>query len=280
MNLPSTNWKAFRRHRAFTLVELLVAIVILAVLAALTVSAFSAAFDTAKQTREVSAAKQLITAYHAYAADNGGRLMPGSSTETIEFSDGTAIGGSFAKRYPFRIKETLQGNYAGSVVTNERLDKYNEGGSFAEYYLSVWPTFGLNTTFVGGNHDKFFSEPQVGIDEATYGAFAVTRMNQAVAPNKLIVFASATSIDRGELTYGNFYIHAPNSASVTWERVYDESKNPRTFGHVHPRYNERAVVAHLDGSVDVLDFEQLLDMTRWSNQAARAGDPDWTLTAK
>jgi hypothetical protein len=43
---------------------------------------------------------------------------------------------------------------------------------------------------------------------------------------------------------------------------------------VHPRFNTRAVAAHIDGHVEAIGFRDLQDMRRWANQADRA---DWTL---
>ena len=48
-----------------------------------------------------------------------------------------------------------------------------------------------------------------------------------------------------------------------------------SFGHVDCRYNEFAVVAMLDGHVELLDFKQMNDMRLWSNLSAQANESGW-----
>ena len=47
------------------------------------------------------------------------------------------------------------------------------------------------------------------------------------------------------------------------------------MGNVPLEYGGGAMVANLDGSVTVLDEEDLRHMRRWSNQAALYGDKDF-----
>src|ERR1700709_1254588 len=61
----------------FTLVEILIVMTIILVLSGLAISAVNAATVMARRTAESSAARNLITAYLAYPADNNGALMPG-----------------------------------------------------------------------------------------------------------------------------------------------------------------------------------------------------------
>jgi len=267
--------KPTRQTRAFTLVELLVVIAIVAILAGLAFGAYGMAMDNARRTVEQNAARQAILAYIDYANDHNGRLMPGISETAVKLPDGTRLPGYLSKRWPYRLSEYFGGNYAGVAVVNEAEAAYEDGG---HYVASVYPSLGLNTTFVGGNYDTHYREPRVNRDERSYGSFAVTRLGSAVAPDKLIVFASATADNSdGSKTHGNFYVLAPNSPTASWAATYNENSRARAYGFVHPRWNGKAVVAHLDGSVAVLDFDELSDMTRWSNQAAKSGDRDWEL---
>jgi len=63
---------------AFSLVELLVAIAIVAVLAALLTPVVKAVVSSSRDTRCVSNLRQIGAAIHIYAADNGGKIPPKS----------------------------------------------------------------------------------------------------------------------------------------------------------------------------------------------------------
>ena len=51
---------------------------------------------------------------------------------------------------------------------------------------------------------------------------------------------------------------------------------PASLGFVSLEYGGKAIVAHLDGNVRLLDETELRDMRRWSNQAAMYDDPDFS----
>ena len=60
----------------FTLVELLIVIAIIAVLSVVGFSFASKSMKKAKQTRSIGNMRQITQMVNAYAAENGGRLMP------------------------------------------------------------------------------------------------------------------------------------------------------------------------------------------------------------
>lgn len=263
------------QRRAMTMVELLVAVAIVSVLATLGFASWSMALESSKKTAEISAARACITTYLLYPVENNGRLMPGVSSEPAPNGQGGYLPGYLSKRWPGRMAELFNHQYEGLAVVNEAQELYREGGV---YMATLNPSMGLNTTFVGGNYERHFTDPVVGQDEATYGQFAVTRVGQAVHPSKLIVFVSASSVNfDGSPTYGNFYVLSPRLTTRRWVTTYKETTPPTSTGFVHPRWNGQAVAAHLDGSVAMLDYNELRDMTRWSNQAAQANDPNWSL---
>lgn len=277
----------FLRDQAFTLVELLVCVGVVAVLAAFLSAATGKGLEYAKSTREVSAARQLMAAYLRYPAENDGKLLPGVINESAKDKDGTTIPGIIAKRWFFRLGSYFDFEYAGIAVVNDSLaDCMKEKTESARRYMaSVQPSLGLNATFVGGNFDSnhptlggFGKELRADTDAATYGEFAVTRLVQAVKPSQLIVFASAWRKNGASVAMGNFYLLAPRTTGgMRWSREFQESSDSTNFGEVHPRWNGKAVVANLDGSVALLDQESLKDMRRWANPAAEADDPDWSL---
>jgi len=70
-----------RRHNAFTLVELLVVIGIIAVLLSIALPAMSTAKEQARRTVCLSNMRQLTQAWMSYAREHGGRLVPAGTME-------------------------------------------------------------------------------------------------------------------------------------------------------------------------------------------------------
>ncbi|SRR5258706_10827051 len=68
-----------RKRLAFTLVELLVSIAIIAILAAMLLAALSGAKERARRTSCVNSLRQFLLAVHMYANDNSQRLPSGAS---------------------------------------------------------------------------------------------------------------------------------------------------------------------------------------------------------
>lgn len=59
------------KQKGFTIVELLIVIVVIAILASLSIVAFNGVQVRARNTQTISATKEYIKAVHMYAADNG-----------------------------------------------------------------------------------------------------------------------------------------------------------------------------------------------------------------
>ncbi|MFM8716868.1 MAG: type II secretion system protein [Spartobacteria bacterium] len=68
--------------KAFTVIEILVVIAIVAVLAALLFPAMSASLDRANDTKCISNLRQIGTAVQLYASDNNGDIVPGFARDT------------------------------------------------------------------------------------------------------------------------------------------------------------------------------------------------------
>ena len=261
-----------RRRRGVTLVELLVVTAVIGVLAGLAIPIVASVTAAGEQASEVSAARTLIKAYHGYAADHGGRLMPGYGRFPAADEEGNPIGFPASGRYPWRLAPYFDYDFRAIYVNSSR-QRLAAMGPDNSYGLSVSPSLGMNTGFVGGDYEHL--HPQ-GLG-AHYGPFCVTRLVQAHQPSRLIVFASARSDAGGEQVEGYYRITPPNMTRRQWRERFDESAPASSFGFVHPRHDGRAVAAMLDGHVESLDSGQLQDMRRWANPAALADDPDWRL---
>lgn len=281
--------------RGFTLIELLAVIAIVAIIAVLGFAAYRSVLDKVGMTTEVSAAKTLINAYSLYSADNNGQLLYGLAKSPTDITDknGKTISKVIAKRWVPRLAAYFNYNYPGTVVVNEMRREYSKMtgktpimGQPADLYVaSSNPSFGLNATFMGGNYQKPLDEVyanELSVDETEeYGQFFVSSIGQVSRPGKLIVFASARFKDSNAAYEGNEYIYAPRTTGeMRWASDFNEKDNSAAFGHVHPRWDNKAVTAMLDGSVKLMDAKELKDMRHWSYQAAETDDPNWVLQSE
>lgn len=258
--------------------ELLVGVAILGILGALSGLAYSNAVNSAKMTEEILGARQLMTAYHLYPAENNGQLLRGYDENTATAKDHRKKTVTFpaSARYLWRLAPYLDYHLEGVThLGNQRKLAEDMSNTYA---LSVGTSFGINAVWVGGHYGSGSDLTPTPIMFGAFGAFCVQRMNQAVNPSRLIVFASARSASTGEMNEGYYELKSPNLVAPRWSATYREEGAPNDFGFVHLRHKRKAVVANLDGSVEALNETELKDMTRWSNLAAEAGDPDWTLT--
>jgi prepilin-type N-terminal cleavage/methylation domain-containing protein/prepilin-type processing-associated H-X9-DG protein len=266
-------------RRAFTLIELLVVIAIVATLAAIIMPLVGYGKKQGQLAREIAAGRQLGAAYLSAAADHNGELMGGYVSDPGEVFDdqGKPVEFPASGRYPWRLAKYLGNRVRGTLIVNQQA-KLAENRSHGDYvYLvSFTPTFGMNATYVGGNYRISLAPTQTALSR--FGPFVVTRLAQAVKPQKLILFCSARYNASKTMLYGHSIVEAPATTSRTWSAKYRESDPAESFGYVHPRYDEKAVVVMLDGHVEMLDTEQLQDMRYWSNQAAELDRPDFVLT--
>jgi prepilin-type N-terminal cleavage/methylation domain-containing protein len=96
---------------AFTIVELLVVISIIAILLALTSVGVVQAGKTARQTKALSNLKQVATAWTQYASQNDDRAMPGFMDDGVQAAlkikvrdrDGNRVDPQFCRTYPYRL---------------------------------------------------------------------------------------------------------------------------------------------------------------------------------
>lgn len=252
--------------KGFTLVELIITISVIMLLAGISLPVMSSIDSNKKQVAEVGAAKNVIAAYLAYAADNNGELMPGFPANTVSGQDG---------RWPTVLSPYLGDDFVGTVVVNKSMEGYKKSEDPA-YYAALYPSLGLNITFLGGNYGGMSGEPTV---DSEYGEHVVTHLAQAHEPSKLIAFVSARRKDKrsGPWHYGNYHVLSPYLTGLRWSKDYKETDLSSRFGNVHPRYNGKAIAAHLDGTIALLDTNELKDMRRWCNTAAVENSPTFTL---
>ncbi len=266
----------------FTLVELLVVIAIVIVLIAILLPAMRAMRSSAGATRELAFARQLMTAYLTYATDHRGALMPGFYDRNPPLSavdeSGQPLSPQESHRYPWRLLPYLDFNLDALYLQPQLREDFAATSQY-RYFISLYPSMGLNTVFVGGD-----SRPEgLGFNpafEQIYGRFYVTRLSQARRPVDLIVFASARTNapfapTAPPVIEGYFRLESPYLLNRRWAAQWSPDLPAKDWGFVSMRGASRGVpTGFLDGHTGILDENQIQDMRHWSDRADRA---DWLL---
>jgi prepilin-type N-terminal cleavage/methylation domain-containing protein/prepilin-type processing-associated H-X9-DG protein len=258
-------------QRGFTLTELLVVIAIIAIIAGISFPVVNTTRKKARMVTEISAARQLVTAYLACAADNDGELMPGFlAGATVQFPNGDAGSGPEAERYPWRLAPYLRWGVDGTYILEANRESVNGksvDSSEYRYMVSLAPALGLNTYCVGGYQSA--SSMMAKNDVAT-------RLGQIENPSGLVAFVSArtktssSGPQSGDVA-GSFYVRPPVFSSLKWKTGAFDAKNASLdYGNVDFRHSRKAVVSFMDGSVQVLGIEDLRDMRLWARNADSA----------
>lgn len=257
-------------NHGFTLIELLVVIAILAVLAGIGSAALLSAADKGKTAAETSAAKTLISAYQAAAADNGGRYLPArdTSASNVLNGEGRRISNRQVRaRYPFRLAPYFNYAIESTLLAGDNrqqllrvMNLSQPSGSMYDYGVSAFPSFGMNRYFVGGTAGQTNNECVRSI---------------AQADHSIVAFVSAGSSDID----GYEYVRAPGEPGGSWAGgEWSEDSDPSQFGFVHPRHGGKAIAAFLDGSTRLMTIEELRDMRLWSRRAAQEDNPTYTVS--
>lgn len=294
-----------RPRGGFTLIELLVVISVIALLIAILLPALGQARKTGAQTRESAAARQITMAYLTYTNDHKGQLLPGYLKTSWTFpsrdprhyapvydnpsaSEEGRMEGLVVQRYPWRLIPYLDFSLQALVVDKHlfgdlrSLPDNRAGKEGYQYAFSYNPSFGLNTTYVGGDSQRgaYYAGAVL-----RYGRFYITNVDQPEHPERLMVFTTARGIKantQDELVPGKHRVEGPWQATHAVQRVpqfvqwpappgpFNPALSPETYGHVDFRNFNRAIVSTFDGHVASHTLDEMKDMRRWSNQATSA----------
>ena len=299
----------------FTLLELLIVIAVIGLLVGLIFPAARSVRQSADLARELSMARQLMVAYSSYAYDHGGALMPGyyyPGDEGVDESlpatneTGTPISelvpGAESElvpaRYPWRIAPYLDYNLQGLYLDRFMVERFaNDPVNDFPLLISVFPSLGLNSTFLGGDSSIGAFALPPGIDR-----YYATRISEIINPPKQIVFASSrvngqyASESEGLMVEGHHMLRPPSTPfglADSWPQQYprqcDLPCRASGFGFVSLRHTgHKAAVGFFDGHSGTLTYgfdpessdgnpgikENIRDMRHWSPWADRF---DWVL---
>jgi prepilin-type processing-associated H-X9-DG protein len=256
-----------------TIVELLAALGVVAVLVGVTFTGLKTVIRKGDQAKETSAARKLIVAYVTAAGENDGVLPPGydRAATDVHQRDGRLVSGPAAHRYPWRMLPYLGGSVTDTLYVSRNRTMVDLGD---EYMVSLYPAFGMNYVFVGGDGQRDGS--------ISFPSDCAQRLAQVSQPSKLLVFASSRAKGNGKgVIEGYSILTPPNLTGRMWspDEKYDEKSSPERYGHLDLRFSSNAVCAFLDGHVALLGLRELSDMRNWSARAAELDDPNYKVTA-
>ncbi len=218
-----------RNLRAFTLLELMVTMSLVAVLLTLVIVPLHSVRQAANRTNSLNGLKQMVLAYSAYSTDHRYQLMPGFLGETLlsefkitaELPGGTSLADCDAgmicdaSGYVWRLApylddvwKTMFVDYRSKSLLSQ-LEVESWCGIYGSGTLSTpcepleeleltpigigrAPSFGMNSIFVGG--DSFHGGTDVTDHNPWTGSeekLAATRFSEVKNPARLIVFGTA-----------------------------------------------------------------------------------------
>lgn len=263
------------QSNGFTLLELLFTMAIIAVLSTVGFGAYEMIKRRAMMAHELTAARNLLVAFHLYSADNGGRILPGykSDTEAVN-EEGNLLHAPVNARYPWRLYPYIK-SVPGTLLYNGNEAVMDQANS--DYLVSVSPNLGMNTTFVGGHYGSgSLLRPSRRVEEKI-GRFCLKQTSDLGKDAEIIVFLSARS-DPEEAWQGRGYfeVQPPQVLRPVWsqERWSVEAK-PSEHGFVDLRWGDKAVAALYDGSARLMQEEDLRDMRYWAPEAAQTDNREY-----
>ena len=265
----------FAERKGFTLIELLVVIAIIGILSAVLLPSLARAKRKARAIEEVSAAKQLILAALLYADENEGSVFPGYVTDPKATDDrGHPLFFPENARYPWRLSPYMAQSFE-TIYCSDNRRKLDELRSLDRagyvYGVSVSPSLGINSYFIGGNETEF---PASAANKKFGVGTVVTKMSEIRRPSNLMMFVSARSATTGFEANGYYQVTPPYLTGRKWSTDWTRATEPKDWGFVAPRYDQRAVAGMLDGHVQMMSLSELQDMRHWANNADQA---DFTL---
>ncbi len=226
--------------------EVLVTVGIIAVLCGLAYGGYAMAMQQARKTKEIGAARALVTAYLDYPADHNGELMPGYLPgASVLLPTGERVSGPTAERYPWRMVEYSGLDVRETMMLNPDRQGSAVSGSNYHYMVSLVPSLGLNAYCLGGYRTT------TGMIAKKDCVATLAQLSSAQSSN-IVVFVSAQLKQGDSVLEGNFLVKPPTMSATD---------------NIHYRHGGKAVAAYIDGHVETNTEEELKDARRWSAYA-------------
>lgn len=202
-----------RSTRAFTLIELLVVIAIIVLLVSILLPALRQAREAARTVKEMAVCQQLLTAYHTYATDNKGQLLPAVAEfhwvwhndyprpapmpvyndlhERVYYANAQPYGWRIAPYIDFAFDVLVNDQQRLSEIRQlER--KINSGATDSFDRAMVWnTTFGMNN-FTGINYIRHkAADDDYENNSGLQNRNPIRRASEVILTDKYLLFATA-----------------------------------------------------------------------------------------
>jgi prepilin-type N-terminal cleavage/methylation domain-containing protein/prepilin-type processing-associated H-X9-DG protein len=228
----------YLKRGGFSLVELLVACAVLALLATIVVSAVTNVRQQAMTSKSMGNIRQLVTANYACAAETG-RFAKSENRADSKRWHGKKVSGEWVGYGGYLTDYLGEDRSIRKCPVFEQILEENEGAQFDEGTGG----YGYNATYLG-------NDPGAPSTSTVYSGFgnkptrsetAANRPGSLIDPANTVMFTSTALVRGGGVV--ETYFSAPYSSVLNGE--LEESLTPTT----HFRFNGKALVAWCDGHV-------------------------------
>ena len=291
--------------RGFTIIEMLVIIVVIAILMGLLIPAISGGIRRAKKTTELNAIRQVGLAWQLYSGSNREHLMPGFLRPEVQgiwevayaYPDGSIVDPAptyeeglpnMAGPWPWRLLDRMNYDWRTllgyddiewsdtTVVEHAAEIALSPGFAYNGYYLGGW----WEAEGAGRIPKPEFNSVQLA-DGRTANVVATTAA-QVRSPAGVLAFISCFRAEPG--VHGHLPDYTPGADLAIPRLLADvEQWNLLTGGNIDAfeftsppigRYNGLPAVSFADGHVDDLPISDLTDQRLWIPSAQEvAGIP-------
>jgi prepilin-type N-terminal cleavage/methylation domain-containing protein/prepilin-type processing-associated H-X9-DG protein len=300
-----------KHSRAFTLVELLVVVGIIAVLISILLPSLNKARQRAANVRSMSSLKQLTFTYLEYATQNRGTLLPGFLPEKTPTNEDWAVSdkmsghvfvGRAARQWPWRLSTLNPGIWKlirpsfSSTDLPTSMDTAADAEAKA-YNASQYPIFGLNMAYLGGHAPSLRADiggpkdyfrgfsaecrPKVG-GHVAFKINDVKRTADQIVFCEVIAANASGPIDSKDTTALNgMHFATPPFADTASGPYWNVTKGKatmliptstrRVLGLPGSRNGSGIPVGFLDGHVESRPASDLLDMRNWAPRVKGPG---------